>query len=134
MKNNAVISSGMRNAFVYDIFCTETNIAISKTAINGGSDQAIEYCHNNAGLKATNAVVAFMSACSVSARFDSAYVTITTMKAQVAFRSNKNKFALNPTEIPIAISAESPGGRTVIGNPVTSSKPRPFAMLVPTAT
>ena len=39
-----------------------------------------------------------------------------------------------PSEIPTAINAESPGGLTVIGNPVTSSNPRPFAILIPTAT
>ncbi len=68
------------------------------------------------------------------ARCNSAKVTVTTMNAQVAFKSNKNRFALSPTEIPAAIKTESPGGRTVIGNPVTSSNPRPFAKLVPTAT
>ena len=128
------MSRGIRAAFVYDIFCRDINIAIRRTARNGGSDQAIEYCHNNAGLNATNAVVAIIITRLLIARCNSAKVTATTMNAQVALSSNKNRFALSPTEIPAAIKTESPGGRTVIGNPVTSSIPRPFAMLVPTAT
>ena len=134
MKNNAAMSRGISAAFVYDIFCKEINIAISSTARNGGSDHAIEYCHNNAGLNATNAVVAKVIARLLSARFNSPKVSATTINAQVAFNSDKNKFALSPIEIPAAIRIESPGGLTVIGNPVTSSNPRPFAILVATAT
>ena len=90
MKNNAAMSRGISAAFVYDIFCREINIAISSTARNGGSDQAIEYCHNNAGLNATNAVAVIIIARLLSARCKSKKVKFTTMNAQAAFNSNKN--------------------------------------------
>ena len=55
-KNNKINKTISNANLLMSAGLNATIIDMTTNAINGGSDQIIEYCHKRAGLKATNAV------------------------------------------------------------------------------
>ena len=118
---------------VSDLGESEIHSAATTRAINTGSDQAIEYIFNSDGLNAmmANAEIVIGVRIFVFSKINIAKNVDTP--ALTAFISTKDVEGNSPSQSPKQISDEIPGGRTVIGNPTTSSGPIPLAMFLPTA-
>jgi hypothetical protein len=103
------------------------------TAVNSGSDQAIEFIFRSEGLKAMMESVEIQNPFRmfVFRRINIAKYVDTP--ALTVLMSTKVVDGMSPNQSPRQMSEEIPGGRTVIGNPTTSISPIPLAMLLPTA-
>ena len=122
------------------IRCTERDLgesaihsATMTSAMNTGSDQAIEYIFNSDGLKAMIANVEIAIGVRMFAFFKINIAKKVDTPALTVFISTKDADGISPSQSPKQISDEIPGGRTVIGKPTTSSVPIPLAMFLPTA-
>ena len=122
------------------IRCTERDLgesaihnAATTRAMNTGSDQAIEYIFNSDGLNAMMANAEIVIGVRIFAFSKINIAKNVDTPALTAFISTKEVEGNSPSQSPKQISDEIPGGRTVIGNPTTSSGPIPLAMFLPTA-
>ena len=122
------------------IRCTERDLgesaihnATMTSAMNTGSDQAIEYIFNSDGLKAMIANVEIAIGVRMFAFFKINIAKNVDTPALTVFISTKDADGMSPSQSPTQMSEEIPGGRTVIGKPTTSSVPIPLAIFLPTA-
>jgi hypothetical protein len=118
---------------VIDLGESEIHSATITSAMNTGSDQAIEYIFNSDGLKAMMANVEIAIGVRMFAFFKINIAKYVDTPALTVFMSTKDADGIRPSQSPTQISDEIPGGRTVIGRPTTSSVPIPLAMFLPTA-
>ena len=133
MKNMSVNKMPSVMCVGIDLAVSAIHSATTTRAINTGSDQAIEYIFNSDGLKAMIANVEIATGVRMFAFFKINIAKNVDTPALTVFISTKDADGISPTQSPKQISDESPGGRTVIGKPTTSSVPIPLAMLLPTA-
>lgn len=103
------------------------------SAINTGSDQAIEYMLRSEGLKAMMESVKIANCFRTFAFFKINIAKKVDIPALAVLISTKVVEGTSPNQSPKHISAETPGGRTVICSPTTSRTPPPLAMFRPTA-
>jgi len=103
------------------------------SAINTGSDQAIEYKLRSDGLKAMISNVEITMLVRTFAFFKINIAKNVDTPALIVLISTKVVEGISPSQSPKQISDEIPGGRTVIGNPTTSMTPIPLAIFRPTA-
>ena len=119
---------------IFFICCKLINIDTINRAINGGSDQIIEYCQSSAGLNAMNAVAVTAIDFLTSAICKSWCAPNTNTAAQKLLSICTVRFTLSPSKSPKPMTIDNPGGLTVIGMPVASRRPFPLAKFLPTAT
>jgi hypothetical protein len=118
---------------VNDLGEREIHSAATTRAMNTGSDQAIEYIFNSDGLKAMMANVEIAIGVRMFAFFKINIAKNVDVPALSVFITINDVDGISPSQSPMHIRKEIPGGRTVIGRPTTSSVPIPLAMLLPTA-
>jgi hypothetical protein len=118
---------------VIDLGESEIHSAATTRAMNTGSDQAIEYIFNSDGLKAMMANVEIAIGVRMFAFFKINIAKNVDVPALSVFITINDVDGISPSQSPMHIRKEIPGGRTVIGRPTTSSVPIPLAMLLPTA-
>ena len=118
---------------VIDLGESAIHSATITSAMNTGSDQAIEYIFNSDGLKAMMANVEVKVGVRMFAFFKINMAKYVDMPALTVLMTTKDAEGIRPSQSPTQISDEIPGGRTVIGRPTTSSVPIPLAILLPTA-
>ena len=118
---------------VNDLGESAIHSATMTSAMNTGSDQAIEYIFNSDGLNAMMANAEIEIGVQMFAFFKINIAKNVETPALTAFISTKEVEGNSPSQSPTQISDEIPGGRTVIGRPTTSSVPIPLAILLPTA-
>jgi hypothetical protein len=118
---------------VIDLGESEIHSATITSAMNTGSDQAIEYIFNSDGLNAMTVNAAITNGFRMFALSKINIAKNVDVPALSVFITINDVDGISPSQSPMHIRKEIPGGRTVIGRPTTSSVPIPLAMLLPTA-